>query len=125
MVEINSVLLPNLKSLDTLFTFHVFQNIQIPIFNTSMEDIMLPTNSQIANICIFDDITDIYHLNILLDARQSIDINSTQTIIKEDEGFYETEREQALMEYLQSGKYTKSMSQLISDSPSVTEMKLQ
>ncbi len=29
------------------------------------------------------------------------------------------------MEYLQSGKYTKSMSQLITDSPSVTEMKLQ
>jgi hypothetical protein len=29
------------------------------------------------------------------------------------------------MEYLQSGKYTKSLSQLITDSPSVTEMKLQ
>ena len=54
---------------------------------------------------------------------QWIDINSAQTIIKGDEGFYETEREQAFIENLQSGQYTKSMSQFISDSPFVTEMK--
>ncbi len=58
-----------------------------------MEDIMLPTNFQTANISILDDITDIYHLNILLEAVQWIDINSAQTIIKGDEGFYVTERE--------------------------------
>jgi hypothetical protein len=70
MAEINSVLFPNLKSPDTILTFHVFHNIQIPIFNASMEDIMLPTNFQTANISILDDITDIYHLNILLEAVQ-------------------------------------------------------
>jgi len=37
----------------------------------------------------------------------------------------DNEKEKAFVEYLQSGKYTKSMSQLITDSPSVTEMKLQ
>jgi len=78
-----------------------------------------------ATISILYKITDIYHLNVTFDNSQLLDINSAQKVINNDEGLDEREKEQAFMEYLQSGKYTKSMSQLISDSPSVTEMRLQ
>ncbi len=91
----------------------------------SSKDIFLPANSQMATISILYKITDIYHLNVTFDNSQLLDINSAQKVINNDEGLDEREKEQAFMEYLQSGKYTKSMSQLISDSPSVTEMRLQ
>jgi hypothetical protein len=78
-----------------------------------------------ATISTLYKITDIYHLNVTFDNSQLLDINSAQKVINNDEGLDEREKEQAFMEYLQSGKYTKSMSQLISDSPSVTEMRLQ
>ncbi len=54
-----------------------------------------------------------------------MDINSAQEIIQNDDNLDNNEKEQACMEYLHTGKYTKSMSQLITNSPSVTEMKLQ
>ena len=114
-----------LKTPDTLLTFYDFQNIQIPFFNSSSEDIQLPANLEIATLDILDEFTDIFHLNVTLDEHQFLETNSAQQIIQNDESLDDNEKEQAFMEYLQSGKYTKSMSQLITDSPSVTEMKLQ
>jgi hypothetical protein len=80
MADINNVLQPNLKSPDTLLTFHNFQNIQIPIFNTSTEDIMLPANSRMVTINILDEITEIFQLNVSFDTMQQMDINTAQTI---------------------------------------------
>jgi len=48
MAEVNTVLHSNLKTPDTLLTFYDFQNIQIPLFNSSTEDILLPANSDLA-----------------------------------------------------------------------------
>jgi hypothetical protein len=103
----------------------IFKKNQIPFFSFSTEDVLLPANFEIATLDILDEMTDIYHLNVTLDEHQFLDINLAQEIIQNDEGLDDDEKEQAFMEYLQSGKYTKSMSQLITDSPSVTEMKLQ
>jgi hypothetical protein len=89
-----------------------------------MEDILLPANFEVATLDILDEFTDIFQLNVTLDVHQSLELNSAQEIIQNDEGLGDNEKEQACMEYLQSGKYTKSMSQLITDSPSVMEMKL-
>ena len=125
MAEVNTVLHSHLKTPDTLLTFYDFQNIQIPFFNSSSEDIQLPANLEIATLDILDEFTDIFHLNVTLDEHQFLETNSAQQIIQNDESLDDNEKEQAFMEYLQSGKYTKSMSQLITDSPSVTEMKLQ
>jgi hypothetical protein len=125
MAKINSMLQTNLKSPDTLLLFYDFNDIQIPIFNSSSEDILIPANSQMPTISILDEITDIYHLNIIFDTSHSLFINSAQSTMNNDEGLDEMEKEQAFLEYLQSIKYTKTMSQLISGSPSVTEMKLQ
>jgi hypothetical protein len=123
MAEINQLLHPDLKSPDTLLTFHDFQKIQIPFFNSSTEDILLPVNFEIATLDIIDEITHIYQLNVTFNEHQPLDINSAQEIIQNDEGLDDNEKEQAFMEYLQSSIYTKSMSQLITDSPSVTEMR--
>ncbi len=47
-----------------------------------------------------------------------------QAIIHNNEALDNNEKEQSFMECLKLGKHTKSMSQLITNSPSVTEMKL-
>ncbi len=114
-----------MKTPDTLLTFHDFKKNQIPFFNSSTEDILLPTNFELATLDILDEFTDIFQLNVTFDVHQSLELNLAQEIIQNDKSLDDNEKEQAFMEYLQSGKYTKSMSQLITDSPSVTEMKLQ
>jgi hypothetical protein len=106
MAAVNTVLHSHLKTPDTLLTFYDFQNIQIPFFNSSSEDIQLPANFELATLDILDEFTDIYHLNVTLDEHQSLEINSAQEIIQNDESLDDNEKEEAFMEYLQSGKYT-------------------
>jgi hypothetical protein len=71
MAEVNTVLHSDLKTSDTPLTFHDFQNIQIPFFNSSTEDILLPANFDLATLDILDEFTDIFQLNVTLDVHQS------------------------------------------------------
>ncbi len=81
MAAVNTVLHSNLKTPDTLLTFYDFQNIQIPFFNSSLEDILLPANFDLATLEILHEFTDIYHLNVTLDDRTTLEINSAQNTI--------------------------------------------
>jgi hypothetical protein len=75
MAEINQLLHPNLKCLDALLTFYDIQKIQIPFFNLSTVDILLPQNFPIATLDILDKIIDVYQLNVTLHEQQFFDIN--------------------------------------------------
>ncbi len=66
MAEVNTVLHSDLKTPNTLLTFHHFQKIQIPFFNSSTEDILLPANFEIATLDILDKVNDIFQLNVTL-----------------------------------------------------------
>jgi len=63
MAEVNTVLHSDLKTPDTLVTFHNFQKIQIPLLNSSTEDILHPTNFDLATLDILDELTDIFQLH--------------------------------------------------------------
>jgi hypothetical protein len=91
LFQINSIFLPNLKSPDALLTFPNFQNIQIPILNASMEDILIQANSKMALINILDKTLDIFQINISIDQSQDISINSTETTINDHKGLDESE----------------------------------
>ncbi len=82
MAEVNTVLHSDLKTLDTLLTFHSFQNIQILLSNSSTEDILLPANFDLATLDILDELTDIFQLNVALDVHQPLELNSAQDIIQ-------------------------------------------
>ncbi len=60
MAEVNSVLHSYLKTPDTLLSFYDFQKIQIPFFNTSTEDILLPANIELSTLDILDEFTNVY-----------------------------------------------------------------
>jgi hypothetical protein len=85
MAEVNTVLHSDLKTPDTLVTFHNFQKIQIPLLNSSTEDILHPTNFDLATLDILDELTDIFQLNVTLDVHQPLELNSAQDIIQNDE----------------------------------------
>jgi hypothetical protein len=85
MAEVNTILHSDLKTPDTLLTFHNFQNIQILLSNSSTEDILLPANFDLATLDILDELTDIFQLNVTLDVHQPLELNSAQDIIQNDE----------------------------------------
>ncbi len=80
MAEVNTVLHSDLKTPDTLVTFHNFQKIQILLFNSSTEDILHPTNFDLATLDILDELTDIFQLNVTLDVHQRLELNLAQEI---------------------------------------------
>jgi len=107
--EVKSISKPNIRSPEALLSFTDRDQLNIPIFNSSLEEIFIPANSQFAAIEICEESFEVFHMNFSHD----------NSYLDEDE------KEQAFLEYLKTGSYTKSMSQVIKDSPSVTEMKLQ
>ncbi len=64
MAEINQLFHSDLKFPDTFLTFHDFRKIQIPFFNSSTEDILLPANFEIATLDMIDEMTGIYQQNV-------------------------------------------------------------
>jgi hypothetical protein len=89
-----------------------------------LEEIFIPANSQFTAIEICEESFEVFHMNFSHDDTFCIPSNNLEQI-QEDSYLDEDEKEQAFLEYLKTGSYTKSMSQVIKDSPSVTEMKLQ
>jgi len=69
------------------------------------------------------DSFEVFHLNFSPDTFITNEANNLDQI-NSDCYMEEDKKEQFFLDYLQTGSYTKSMSQLIKDAPSVTEMKL-
>jgi len=122
--EVKSISQPNIRSPDALLSFTDTEQLNIPIFNSSYEDIFIPANSQFAAIEICKDSFEVFHLNFSPNTSTTTEANNLDQL-NSDSYMEEDEKEQAFLDYLQNGTYTKSMSQLIKDAPSVTEMKLQ
>jgi hypothetical protein len=123
-LEVKSISKLNIRSPEALLSFTDVNQLNIPIFNSSIEEIFIPANSQFAAIEICEESFEVFHVNFSSDKTFSVPTNNLEQIEK-DSYLDEDEKEQAFSEYLRPGSYTKSMSQIIKDSPSVTEMKLQ
>jgi hypothetical protein len=122
--EVKNISKPNIRSPEALLSFTYVDQLNIPVFNSSLEEIFIPANSQFAAIEICEESFEVFHMNFSSDQTFSIPANNLEQIEK-DSYLDEDEKEQAFLEYLRTGSYTKSMSQVIKDSPSVMEMKLQ
>jgi hypothetical protein len=122
--EVKTISKLNIRSLKALLSFTDVNQMNIPVFNSSLEEIFIQANSQFATIEICEESFEVFHMNFSLNQTFSIQSNNLEQIEK-DSYLDEDEKEQAFLEYLRTGAYTKSMSQVIKDTPSVTEMKLQ
>jgi hypothetical protein len=122
--EVKSISKPNICSPEALLSFTDTNQLNIPVFNSSLGEIFIPANSQFAAIEICEESFEVFHMNFSYDKTFCVPSNNLEQI-EEDSYLDKDEKEQAFLEYLRTGTYTKSMSQIIKDSPSVTEMKLQ
>jgi hypothetical protein len=122
--EVKTLNKPNICSPEALVLFTDTDELYIPIFNASLEEIFIPANSQFAAIEICEESFEIFHRNFSFDQIFTIETNNLDQI-QPDSYMDKDKEEQAFLEYLCTGSYSKSMSQVIKDSPSETEMKLQ
>jgi hypothetical protein len=114
--EVKRISRPNICSPEALLSFTDMNQLNIPVFNLSLEEIFIPTNSQFAAIEICEESFEVFHMNFSYDITYCIPANTLEQIEK-DSYLDKDEKEQAFLEYLRTGSDTKSMSQVIKDSP--------
>jgi len=124
LFEIDSIFHFPLKTFNALLSIENVNDIPVPIYNPSAEDIILASNKHLADVIIEDDIEQIYNLQVSTSNDNSTNLHCHQLEISTDEGLSEEEKEQMFLEYLETGHYTPSMTGYIANAPSVTEMSL-
>ncbi len=128
LFEVSTIFHPKLQRVDALLSLEDRNNVPIPIYNTSSEDIELPSDSQIGNISLIKNPLQIFPLQIHpIDEAHEHLVNSLDSIeaISSDGYLNQEEKNNAFMNYLKTGNYTKSMSKEIEDSLCLTKMQLQ
>ena len=96
--------------------------IHIPLFNPTDQEVLIAARTYIADIKELDDICNVFYLNTLAEIPQDFPVFSSSLDPNMDPDLTEEEKEKMFIEYLETGKYTPSMSSYIENSPSITEM---
>jgi hypothetical protein len=129
LFEVDTILHPNLQSIDALLSLENREDISIPVYNAGTAEIKLSANTELAHIIPHKNQLQIFPLKYhsIDEANQHLDVNSTVSVdaIDSDRSLNEAEKNQAFLNYLKNGRYTKSMTKLLKDSLSHTEMQLQ
>jgi len=129
LFEVDTVLHPNLQSIDALLSLENREDISIPVYNAGTAEIKLSADTELAHIIPHKNQLQIFPLKYhsIDEANQHLDVNSTVSVdaIDSDCSLNEAEKNQAFLNYLKNGRYTKSMTKLLKDSLSHTEMQLQ
>ena len=120
--EVQNLQQPILKFPSALLNMENTQEIAIPVYNPTSEDIFIPANAPLAKIKFWEQQNPIYNLNISMD--ESINFNCNNVHINSDEIMTEEEKNDAFQEYLETGKFQMPMSSYIEKTPSITEMSL-
>jgi len=102
------------------------QDISIPVYNAGTEEIELSTDTEFAKIIHHKNPLQIFPLKYhsIDESNQHLSVNSIDAIDL-DSYLNEAEKNQAFLNYMKYGNYTKSMSKEIQDSLSYTTMHLQ
>ena len=129
---ISNVTLPHTKTLEnTLLSFKNISNITIPIFNDTLEEYELSSDSLTAEITLpsenYEMIPTALSHFTYTDFTQSEILFANQTSIRsdtitEDPILTEQEKEAAFYQYTKHGSYAIPMSTFIEQTPSITEM---
>ena len=121
--EVTKCTYPDIRSPDALYNLTDPTNIGIAIFNDTLDDLIIPANTHIAEIELWTEEFTVNNLQVSIDNSTDITVNSVKDVISEDPHLTEDEKYQAFKEYLDTGEYTMPMSSYIDKSPSITEMK--
>jgi hypothetical protein len=90
--EVKSISKPNIRSPEALLSFTDRDQLNIPIFNSSLEEIFIPANSQFAAIEICEESFEVFHMNFSHDNTFCVPSNNLEQI-QEDSYLDEDEKE--------------------------------
>jgi len=103
-------------------------DIWIPVYNTGTAEIELSADTELAHITLQKEHVQIFPLryHTVEEESQNLEVNSANAVnaINSDHSLNEAEKNQAFLNYLRNGHYTRSMTNLIKGSLSGTKMQL-
>ena len=101
-------------------------SVQIPLFNSTTEEIFIEAGTRIAQICIWNQLDEIHDLQVTEDPDlQTLECNEGRPhFIDEDESLNEEEKEEAFLDYMRKGYHHPSMTKVVEDRAALTELYL-
>ena len=129
--EVLRAVYPRVSSLPILHTYNDYREIQIPLFNDTMEDMFIEANTNIAEIELWDqpDTHEVHSYQLIEDNSRTMSCNNVSTeipdFIAEDDGMSPEEQQEAFMKYIRYGYHHPSMTKQVEEKAGLTEMTLQ
>jgi len=126
----------NLQALPTAYTYNSKENRYLmPIFNDSLQEILLRENSIFSNIEIFEDeaqevVLETNRMEIFTQVKENIISNSNiflngERKINDQKAFSHHEKEELKEKLLKNGYFKQSVTDFIKQKSSITELKLE
>jgi len=125
--ELINVAQKNLKTLPALLSFEDTDHLWIPIYNDTNDEYQLSNKTYIGHIQLLDSDIPIMpvSMKIMSEDEHAYRCNHMRpAFIEKDDTLNEEEKTAAFLEFAATGKFHPSMSHLIEESPTLTEMEL-
>jgi hypothetical protein len=141
--HIENVIKPRLETLPAMYTLENPSQIEITLFNDTIEDYHIEPNEEIAEIKLWGNMVECHRMEVkALDVDEELQIihnengtikSNTDKIIKlnrpifieDDDTLTEEEKEIAFLQYMKNGYHHPSMTKIIEEREAITEYKLE
>jgi hypothetical protein len=124
--EVKTCSIENVEALAFLLQFEEPDELYIPVYNITLEDIIIEADTEISEIKIYSTDVDVCQMAVVeLDEKHSTIHecnNARPDFINDDDGMDEEEKEEAFMHYLKRGYHHPSMTKEVESKVSLTEM---
>jgi len=126
--EVLNLLHPQLETPTALYHYNDPKDICFTVLNDSHNEYIVPPDSPIAHISVFNERPSVNNLIVTTDHTRSIRSNRaaihTAEFIEEDENLTEEEKLQGFHQYVTSGHYPIPMTKVVEDAHSLTNLNL-
>jgi hypothetical protein len=124
--EVKTCSIENVEALPFLMQFEEPHELYIPVYNNTLEDIVIEADTKIAEIEIYSTDVDVCRMAVGELDEQHASIhecnNARPDFINNDDGMDEEEKEEAFMHYLKRGYHHPSMTKEVESKASLTEI---
>ncbi len=124
--EVKTCSIEHVDALPFLMQFDAPHELYIPVYNNTLEDIVIDADTEIAEIKIYSTDVDVCRMAVRELDEQHASVhecnNARPDFINDDDGMDEEEKEEAFMHYLKRGYHHPSMTKEVESKSSLTEM---
>ena len=123
--EVKNSLVPYATACPFFMQFKRPNEVNIPIYNSTMEEIIIDAHEVFAEVELFSTSIEVNNLQVQTSMLEELECNLTRPdFIELDDAMNEEEKEDAFMSYLKRGYHHPSMTKEVEEKASLTEMYL-